>query len=101
MLNSISDVTAAANTRTVDCRPAMGAFLPGCVNAVHQSPSGALVFVRPRAIPGAGLLGLGSKAAVHGLPQGQLSVRKQYPIMTRSAAAIGGALGPHPARDPV
>ena len=101
MVNSISDVTAAAAARVVDCWPAMGAFLPGGVNAVHQFPSGALWFARPRAISGASTLGLGRKAAVHGLLQGQPSIRKQYPIMTRSAAATGGALGPHPARDPV
>jgi hypothetical protein len=101
MLNSISDVTAAADTRVADCWPFMGAFLPAAVNTVHQSRSGALVFTRPRAISGTAMSGLGRKAAVHGLAQGQPSVRKQYPIMTRSAAAIGGALGPHPARDPV
>ena len=101
MLNFISDVPAAANARTAVCQPATGAFLPGGVNAVHQFPSGALWFARPRAISGASTLGLGRKAAVHRLPQGQQSIRQQFPTMTRSAAATGGALGPHPARDPV
>lgn len=102
MLNLISDVTAAADTRTVDCQLATGAFLPGRrVDAAHQCPSGVLLFARPRGSTDAGVLGLGRKAAVHGLPQGQPSIRKQYPTMARSAAATGGALGPHPARDPV
>ncbi len=101
MITSISDVTAAAATRGADSRSAMGAFLPGGVNAVHQFPSGALWCARPRAISGASTLGFGRKPAVHGLLQGQPSIRKQYPIMTRSAAVTGGALGPHPARDPV
>ncbi len=101
MLNLISDVTAAADPRTVDDQLATGAFLPGRVDAAHKCPSGVLVFARPRGITDAAALRLGRKAAVHGLLQGQPSVRKQYPIMTRSAAATGGALGPHPARDPV
>jgi hypothetical protein len=101
MLNSISDVTAAAAARTVDCWPATGAFLSRTANAAHQLPGGARVFARPRAITGASAFGRGRKAAVHGLPQGQPSIRKQYPTMARSAAAFGGALGPHPARDPV
>jgi hypothetical protein len=99
MLNSISHVTAAADARTVDCQPVMGAFLPSGVDAAHQRPSGALVFVRPRACAAA--FGLGRKAAVRRQPQGQPSVRKQYPNQARSAATTGGALGPHPARDPV
>jgi hypothetical protein len=101
MLNLISDVAAAADTRTVDCQLATGAFLPGRVDAANQRPSGVLVFVRPRGIADAGIPGLGRKAAVHGLPQGQPSIRKQYSTMTRRAAATRGALGPHPARDPV
>ena len=101
MLNSISDVTAAADTRAVDCQLAVGAFTPGRANAAYQRPSGALVFVRPRASVGAGPFGLGRKAAVHGLPQGQPPIRTQYPTKARSAAATRGALGPHPARDPV
>ncbi len=101
MLNLISDATAAADTRTVDWQLATGAFLPGGVDAAHQCPSGVLMFARQRGSTDASLLGLGRKAAVHGLAQGQPSVRKQYPTMARSAAATGGALGPHPARDPV
>lgn len=101
MLNLISDVTAAADTRTVDCQLATGAFLPGRVNAAHQCPGGVPMFARRRGSTGASLLGLRRKAAVHWLPQGQPSIRKQYSTMTRSAAATGGALGPHPARDPV
>jgi hypothetical protein len=101
MLNSISDVVAPAATHAMDRRPATGAFLPVWADAVRQRPSGARVFARPGGVAGAGAFGLGRKAAVHGLPQGQPSVRKQYLIMARRAAASGGALGPHPARDPV
>ncbi len=101
MTNSIPDVTAAAVTHVADCRPVRRAFPRGSVNAVTQLPSGALWLARPRAVSAARTLGVGRKAAVHGLPQGQPSIRQQYPIMTRSAAATGGALGPHPARDPV
>jgi hypothetical protein len=101
MLNFISDVPAAADARTADCQPATGAFLPGHVDAAHQRSSGVLMLVRPRGVTRTGVLGQGRKAAVHGLPQGQQSIRQQFPTMTRSAAATGGALGPHPARDPV
>ncbi len=101
MLNLISDVTAAADTRTVDCQLATGAFLPGRVDAARQCPGGVPMFARLRGSTDASLLGLRRKAAVHWLPQGQPSIRKQYSTMTRSAAATGGALGPHPARDPV
>ena len=100
MLNLISDVTAAADPRTVDDQLATGAFLPGRVDAAHKCPSGVLVFARPRGITGTGVFGQGRKAAVHGLP-GQPSIRQQFPTMTRSAVATKGALGPHPARDPV
>jgi hypothetical protein len=108
VLNFISDVPAAADARTAVCQPrtavcqpATGAFLPGRVDAAYQRSSGALMLVRPRGVNGTGVYGQGRKAAVHGLPQGQQSIRQQFPTMTRSAAATGGALGPHPARDPV
>jgi hypothetical protein len=102
MLNSVSHVAAPAATRATDCRPATGAFPPGWAGAVRQRPSGARVFTRPGGVASTGAFGLGRKAAVHGLPQGQPSVRKQqFLIMARRAAASGGALGPHPARDPV
>jgi hypothetical protein len=101
MVNSISDATAAAGARAVKCWPATGAFMAGSVDAAHQCPSGAVTFVRPRAIQGAGVSGYGLAKAVSGLPQGQPSVRKQYPNQARSAAASGGALGPLPPRDPV
>ena len=99
MVNSISDVTAAADTRTAECWPTTGAFLAGRVDVAHQRPSGAPVFARPRAIQG--VQGYGCPTAVSGLPQGQPSVQKQYPNKARSAAAIGGVSGPLPPRDPV
>ena len=34
-------------------------------------------------------------------PSAQPDLSKQFPHMTRIAAAYGGAKGPHPARDPV
>jgi hypothetical protein len=107
MVNSISGVTAAADTRVTECRLATGAFMAGRVDVAHQRPSGALTFVRPpvfarpRAIQGTGVSGYGRAAVAFGLPQGQPSVRKQYPNQARSAVASGGALGPLPPRDPV
>jgi hypothetical protein len=100
MLNSILDVTAAADMRVADRRSAMGAFLPGRVGAAHQCLSDVPVFARRRVIHSGGAPE-DSHAAAFSLPQGQQSVRKQYPNQARSAAAIGGALGSHPARDPV
>jgi hypothetical protein len=101
MVNSNFDATAAADPHAVRCRPATGAFMAGRVGAAHQRPSGALMFVRPRAIQGAGFLAHGRVAVISGFPQGQPSVRKQYPNQARSAVASGGALGPLPPRDPV
>jgi hypothetical protein len=102
MVNSISDVTAAADTRAVRCRIATGAFLAGRVDVAHTGPSSALMFARPRAIQGVGVSGHGRVAVVSGLPQGQPSIRKPYPNQARSAAAFsGGMLGSHPPRDPV
>jgi hypothetical protein len=99
MVNSISGVTATADTRLAECRLTTGAFMAGRVDAAHQRPSGALVFARPRAIQG--VPGYGCPTAVSGLPQGQPPVQKQYPNKTRSAAATGGVSGPLPPRDPV
>lgn len=102
MVNSISDVTAAADTRAVRCRIATGAFLIGRADVAHTRPGSALMFARPRAIQGVGVSGHGCVAAVPGLPKGQPSARKPYPNQTRSAAAFsGGTLGSHPPRDPV
>ena len=101
MVNSISGVTAAADTRVTECRLATGAFMAGCVDVAHQPPGGAMTFARPRAIQGISVSGYDRAAVVFGLPQGQPSVRKQYPNQARSAAASGGALGPLPPRDPV
>ncbi len=88
MLSFISHVPAAADARTADCQPATGAFLPGRVGAAHQRSSGVLMLARPRGVIGTGVLGQGRKAAVHGLPQGQPSIRQQFPTMTPSAAAF-------------
>jgi hypothetical protein len=101
MVNSISGVTAAADTRVTECRLAMGAFMTGFADAAHQRPSGVPVFARPRATQGTGVSGFGRATAMAGLPQGQPSVRKQYPNQARSAVASGGASGPLPPRDPV
>jgi hypothetical protein len=101
MVNAIIDATAAADTRAVDCQPAVGAFLLGHVGAAHKRPSGSLVFARPRAAQGAGASGHGRMTAVTERPPGQPSVRNPYLNQARSAAAFGGAVGPHPARDPV
>jgi len=102
MVNSISDVTAAADTRAVRCRIATGAFLISRADVAHTCPGGALMFARPRAIQGVGVPGHDRVAVVSGLPQGQPSARKPYPNQTRSAVAFGGGtLGSHPPRDPV
>jgi hypothetical protein len=95
MVNSISGVMAAADTRLAECWLTTGAFMAGRVDAAHQRPSGALVIAIQ------GVPGYGCPTAVSGLPQGQPSVQKQYPNKARSAAAIGGVSGPLPPRDPV
>lgn len=99
MVNSISGVTAATDTRLAECWLTTGAFMTGGVDAAHQRPSGAPVFARPRVIQG--VPGYGCPSAVSGLPQGQPSIQKQYPNMARSAAATGGVSGSLPPRDPV
>jgi hypothetical protein len=61
------------------------------------------VFARPRpqASTGATLFGNATHAAGQADSARQQRTSKKYAHTTRIAAAGGGALGPHPARDPV
>jgi hypothetical protein len=78
--------------------------LAGPVGASAQ-PVAAVVFVRPRpqGSTKAALLGTGSQAALLAKVAEQQHISKvNYAHTTRIAALKGcGALGPHPARDPV
>jgi len=107
MLNVLSDLQAAVQTRTSFGE---GICLHSAVARTVQPRKGSVVFARPRArsvvfAPRAhraadvfGQLRLGAGLAVR---PGQPNSRKQYSHMTRIVAASGGAKGPHPAREPV
>jgi len=66
-------------------------------------PAAALAFVRPRRSTKAALFGIGAQVAGSASFAGQQPISKvNYAHTTRIAALKGsGALGPHPARDPV
>jgi hypothetical protein len=106
MLSMLSSDTADAGTRMAHNQLAVAACPLGRVDAAREFGGGSVVFARPRRVTGAGVPGLDLDVAASRLPQGQPSVRQQYLSKThlnkaRSAAAIGGISGPHPARDPV
>ncbi len=101
MLNMISNVTVAADARFgsgVGVLPLSGArtLVPGSTGAVAA---------RPAAHWAADVLGKRRFAAGHGVGQQtaskQSSIRQYDAQTTRVAAASGGALGSHPAREPV
>ena len=99
MLNNVSDIEAAAAVRTPFGE---GACLPSVVVLTAQSHRWAVEHARPRAIWAADVLGQRHTAPGRGMAPGQPNPSKQnYPYPTRIAAASGGAMGPHPARDPV
>jgi hypothetical protein len=99
MLNKVSDVEAAAAARTPFGE---GACLPSVAVPTAQSHRWAVEYARPRAFWAADVFGQRHTASDRGMALGQPNPSKQnYPYPTRIAAASGGALGPHPARDPV
>jgi len=113
MLSMISSDTADAGTRMAHNQPAVAACPSGRA-AAREFRGGFIVFARPRHGTGSPVAGPDLEVAAlrlpeitaARLPQGQPSVRQQYLSTTylnkaRSAAAIGGISGPHPARDPV
>lgn len=62
----------------------------------------AVACLRPQASTGALLIGTSAHVADQAKPASQQPTSKKYAhTMTRIAAFGGGALGPHPARDPV
>jgi hypothetical protein len=101
MLNKVSEIEAAAEARAPFGE---GACLPSGAVRTAQSHLRAAAFPRPRprAFWAADVFGQSRTASGHGMALGQPNPGKQnYPYPTRIAAASGGTLGPHPARDPV
>jgi hypothetical protein len=110
MLSFISPTDAAMPARA---RFRMGASLfGGCAavpreraleTAVARTAAAEVVFAGLRPEPSAGpvLLGNATHAAGQVSPAWQQRTSQKYAHTTRIAAAGGGALGPHPARDPV
>jgi hypothetical protein len=104
MLNILSNVETAAGARAGF---GLGAFLPGYVGTVQPSGTGVMVRPRPRVDWTPDAFGVGctatrqGTAAGLGQPLGLQNPCEKYAHTTRIAAASGGALGPHPARDPV
>ena len=69
-----------------------------CLAAAGQ----AIASPRPQASTGAALLGNGAHAAGQAKSASQQPTSKKFAYtMTRIATTGGGAVGPHPARDPV
>jgi hypothetical protein len=103
MLNMISDVTAAADARSGF---GVGVFPSSGARTIAPSSAGA-TSARPDARWATEVLGRRRFAADHGVALGlrnagkQNSIRQYDPKTTRIAAASGGALGSHPAREPV
>jgi hypothetical protein len=65
-------------------------------------PAAAKAFVRPQGSTKAALFGIGAQVARSAKFAAQQPISKvNYAHTTRIAALKGGALGPHPARDPV
>ena len=105
MLSITADVEAAAGVRADSVE---GAVLPLSAGTATASDRGVIALARPRIVwAAADVFGpdryaVGQDPAAGG---GQAacpsSPIKQNPHMTRIAAASGGGLGPHPARDPV
>jgi hypothetical protein len=99
MLNKVSEIEAAADARTPFGE---GACLPSVAVRTAQSHRLDMKFARPRAFWAADVFGQRRTASGRGMALGQPNPSKQnYPYPTRIAAASGGTLGPHPARDPV
>jgi hypothetical protein len=97
MLNMISDLEAAAETRAGF---GTGAVLPSGIRTAQPLRAGAAL-ARPRAFWAADVIGRSRMAADLNVAPGQRNSGKQYPHTTRIAAPSGGAKGPHPVREPV
>jgi hypothetical protein len=103
---SLATPADAATTTHMPFR--MGAlFVSGCtalprVRATDTAAAEA-VFADPHPRPGAGpvIPGHATHEARQEKSAWQQPTSQKYANMTRIAAAGGGALGPHPARDPV
>jgi hypothetical protein len=100
MLNKVSEIEAAADARTPF---GAGACLPSVAVQTAQMHLRAAAFPRPRAFWAADVLGQRHTASGRGMALAQQPnpSKQNYPYPTRIAAASGGTLGPHPARDPV
>ena len=97
MLNMISDLEAAAETRAGF---GTGAVLPSGIQTAQPVCTG-VALARRRAFWAADVFGRSRTAADLNVALGQRNSGKQHPYMTRIAAPSGGAKGPHPAREPV
>ena len=100
MLNKVSEIEAAADARTPFGE---GACLPSVdVRTAQSHRRTAVARPRPRVFWAVDVFGQRRTASGRGMAAGQPNPSKQnYPYPTRIAAASGGTLGPHPARDPV
>jgi len=96
--NVISAAEAAAEARAGSCP---GAVLPEGFGADVASGTGVVSYARPRAVWGVDVFAAGRMATSQDQPLGLQCPSLHYPHKTRIVAASGGALGPHPARDPV
>ncbi len=98
MLNTISDIEAAAEARAPF---GVGACLPSDVVRPDRSHEGTAAFTHPRAFRTASVLRRRELAGDAGMALGRPNpgMKQQYPYPTRIAAS-GGAKGSHPAREP-
>jgi len=96
--NLIYGLEPAANART---RSARGTALPSAV-VIAQPRNGADMVGCPHASWASDAFGFRLPAASLNVALGQRKPdpAKQYPHTTRIAAASGGEVGPHPAREP-
>ncbi len=107
MLNKITEVgvvdvaCADAAFQLVRPRPRYGdgAFLPELLVAATPTSAYALATARPRTGMAAAAAGKHLAPASAGTTMPTISQQSMY--MTRISANGGGALGPHPAREPV
>jgi hypothetical protein len=101
MLNLVSHIEPAAEARALF---GAGACLPPVAVQTAQPHRRTAIFARPRprAFWAADVLGQRHTAPGLAMAMWQPNPSKQnYPYPTRIAAASGGAMGSHPARDPV
>ncbi len=108
MLNLATPADAATPTHMPFRMGAL--FAGGCTavprlratgKAVAMAAAGAFAGPRPRPSAGSVLFGNATHEARQAKSAGQQPISQKYAHTTRIAAAGGGALGSHPARDPV